>query len=206
MKMPVDQDAIARLKFNADGLIPVIAQDATTGSVLMLAWANQDALTKSLESGQMTYWSRSRQALWTKGETSGHTQQLTGLYADCDQDALLAMVEQIGPACHEGTGSCWTDSPDAQAPGILGVLDQLAENRLESPTGGYTDSLLGNPAFAAEKVEEEAKEVGAVLRGEDNDDPLEHEAADLFYHLVIALRAGGSNLVKVFQELRGRNK
>lgn len=98
---------IDTLSFNTDGLIPVIAQDAENGNVLMLAWMNKEALTQTLTSGQVTYWSRSRKTLWRKGETSGHTQQLVSLFYDCDSDTLLAKVKQHGPACHTGKRSCF---------------------------------------------------------------------------------------------------
>lgn len=207
MKHPIQSaEDIATLAFNADGLVPVVAQDEATGAVLMLAWANHDALLQSLETGRMTYWSRSRQALWAKGETSGHTQRLVSLAADCDRDAVLATVDQTGPACHEDTGTCWTDDASLAPASWLGVLDRLCKDRKGNPRGRYTDRLLADPAFAAAKVEEEAAEVGAVLRGQDNDDTLEHEAADLLYHLVAALHAGGTDLGAVLGELRRRDR
>ncbi len=205
MKHQVTLASLDGLRFNDDGLIPVVAQDDATGAVLMLAWANQEALRRSLETGRMTYWSRSRQKLWTKGEESGHVQQLVALGADCDRDALLAIVRQKGPACHENTGSCWSGEAEKPVASMLGFLDRLAATRAAQPTGGYTDKLLADPAFAAAKVEEEAGEVGAVLRGEDNEDTLEHEAADLLYHLIVALRSGGSNLAAVLDELQARH-
>lgn len=205
MKHAVTLDTLDELAFDSDGLIPVIAQDEATGAVLMLAWANEESLRQSLETGRMTYWSRSRQALWAKGETSGHTQRLVALAADCDRDAILAVVDQTGPACHEGTGTCWTHRDHAPVATWLGVLDRLCMDRLAAPEGRYTDKLLASPAFAAEKIEEEAAEVGAVLRGEDNDDSLEHEAADLLYHLVAGLHAAGADLTKVLHELQARD-
>ncbi len=193
------------LRYNDDGLVPVIAQDEASGAVLMLAWANREALERSLESGRMTYWSRSRHKLWAKGEESGHVQELVALAADCDRDAVLATVRQTGPACHENTGTCWSAGTVAPPATMLGFLDALAAARAATPAGGYTDQLLADPVFAAAKVEEEAGEVGAVLRGEDNEDTLEHEAADLLYHLIVALRAGGSNLAAALKELQSRH-
>lgn len=204
MKFEVTPETLEQLRFNDDGLIPVIAQDEVTGAVLMLAWANEEALRQSLQTGSMTYWSRSRQALWTKGETSGHTQRLVALGADCDRDAVLAVVDQVGPACHENTATCWTDREAAPVATWLGVLDRLCQDRKAAPQGRYTDQLLADPAFAASKIEEEAAEVGAVLRGEDNDDSLEHEAADLLYHLVAGLHAAGCDLGQVLAELKRR--
>lgn len=206
MKHPVrTAEDVAGLRYDAQGLVPVVAQDHTTGAVLMMAWADKDALVRSLETGKMTYWSRSRKALWTKGETSGHAQRLVSLAADCDKDTVLAMVEQTGPACHEETGTCWTDRTEAPVASMLGVLDRLAADRLADPSGGYTDKLLADPTFAAGKVLEEAHEVAAALRGEDNDDTLEHEAADLLYHLVVALRGAGTDLAAVTAELQKRH-
>lgn len=205
MKFPVIQETLDDLRYDTDGLVPVVAQDEATGAVLMLAWADRAALEKSLETGRMTYWSRSRGALWTKGETSGNVQGVVGLFADCDRDAVLAVVRQTGPACHEDTGSCWTDGPALPVAGFLGIIDRLAAQRVRKPTGGYTDSLLADPALVASKVVEEASEVAAVLRGEENEDSLEHEAADLLYHLVVALRGSGSEVGAVLRELQGRH-
>lgn len=187
------------MKFNDEGLIPVIAQDVATGAVLMMAWANEASLQQTKETGFMTYYSRSRQALWTKGETSGNRQRVVRILEDCDQDTLLALVEQTGPACHTGSETCW-----GPASGGLLELDQLAAARKENPQGRYTDSLLANLSFAAEKIEEEAAEVGAVLRGEDNEDTLEHEAADLLYHLSMGV-ASGASMADVLRELRKRS-
>lgn len=206
MKAPIQSPAdIDGLQFNDDGLIPVIAQDEASGAVLMLAWANADALRQSLATGRMTYWSRSRGEIWEKGATSGNTQRLIALCADCDSDAVLAVVEQSGPSCHEGTGTCWTHRDEAPVATSLGLIDRLAADRKRAPEGRYTDSLLADAALVASKVEEEAGEVGAVLRGEDNEDTLEHEAADLLYHLAVALRGAGSSLDAALRELRRRH-
>ncbi|MGB0653449.1 MAG: bifunctional phosphoribosyl-AMP cyclohydrolase/phosphoribosyl-ATP diphosphatase HisIE [Thermoplasmatota archaeon] len=205
MKHPLTKEALEDLRFDERGLVPVIAQDEPTGAVLMLAWANREALEQSLATGRMTYWSRSRGRLWTKGEESGHTQKLVALAADCDQDAVLAVVEQAGPACHEKTGTCWTHRDEAPVATELGNLDRLALDRRLAPAGGYTDSLLADADLAAAKVVEEASEVAAVLRGQDNDDSLEHEAADLLYHLIVALRGAETSLEAVLRELRARH-
>lgn len=201
LRTPEDLDTLTY----QDGLVPVIAQDEVTGAVLMLAWADREALAASLATGRMTYWSRSRKAVWRKGDTSGNVQHVVALAADCDRDAVLATVRQEGPACHEGTGSCWSSGP-APIASWLGAIDRLAADRAAAPAGGYTDTLLADAGLAADKVLEEAGEVADVLRGLDNDDTLEHEAADLLYHLVVALRAGGSDLGRVLAELRDRHK
>ncbi len=206
MKHPIrSDDDIEQLQFNDQGLIPVIAQDEATGTVLMMAWANKAALRISLETGRMTYFSRSRNDIWEKGATSGNTQRVIALAADCDKDAVLAVVDQTGPACHEDTGTCWTHRRDGPVATMLGVLDRIAEHRLHEPQGRYTDDLLKDPELAASKIVEEAKEVAAVLRGLDNEDTLEHEAADLLYHLVVALRGQGTSLTAALQELRKRH-
>ncbi len=206
MKHAVTKDSLDDLRFNDDGLIPVVAQDQSTGAVLMLAWANREALRASLATGRMTYFSRSRQSLWVKGETSGHAQRVIALSADCDKDSILAVVEQSGPACHENTGTCWTDREESPVATMLGVLDRLAADRQGTPQSGWTDRLLSDPELVASKIEEEAAEVAAVLRGQDNDDTLEHEAADLLYHLVVGLRGGQSNLAAVMRELAKRHR
>lgn len=194
---------IQDVRFGDDGLVPVVAQDHVTGNVLMLAYANKAALQRSIDTREMTYWSRSRQEQWIKGATSGHTQRVVDLRLDCDKDAVLAIVEQIGPACHTGTTTCWSDDDTA---GFLGVIDRLAADRLDRPRGGYTDKLLDDAAFVASKIAEEAGEVGQVLRREDNDDTLEHEAADLLYHLLVALRGNDSSLRAVLDELAARHR
>ncbi len=201
LKQAADLEA---LRFDERGLVPVIAQDEVSGAVLMLAWANRDALEASLASGKMTYWSRSRQRLWTKGETSGHTQQVKRLMADCDRDAVLALVRQQGPACHEETSTCWEATRESPTATWLGQLDRLAATRLVSPESGWTDKLLANPSLVADKVVEEANEVATVLRGHANEDSLEHEAADLLYHLVVALRGSDSSLSAALADLAAR--
>lgn len=198
-------DDVEGLRFDDAGLVPVVAQDEATGAVLMLAWADAAALRQSLETGRMTYWSRSRGELWQKGATSGHTQSLVSLAADCDRDAVLAVVKQEGPACHEGTGTCWSEQAAPPVATFAGVIDRLASARLEHPQGRYTDRLLADPALAAAKILEEAREVADVLEGKDNDDSLDHEAADLLYHLIVALRGGGSDLDAVLRELQQRD-
>lgn len=206
MKHPITRDEdIAALTYNDDGLIPVIAQDEATGTVLMLAWANAAALRISLETGRMTYWSRSRNDLWEKGATSGHTQRVVALAADCDKDTVLAVVDQEGPACHEGTGSCWTHHHDGPVATMLGVIERIADHRKHKPQGRYTDDLLKDSKLVAAKVVEEAGEVASVLRGDDNEDTLEHEAADLLYHLVVALQGSEASLADVLRELRRRH-
>lgn len=206
MMRELDAKGIQGLTYDEDGLVPVVAQERITGQVLMLAWADQAALQASLETDQMTYWSRSRKEQWVKGETSGHTQRLRGLYADCDGDAVLAVVEQEGPACHTGADTCWC-TKRAPLATFLGELDQVIRSRgRDAPEGSHTVALLQDPAAAAAKVTEEADEVARVVRGEANEDSLEHEAADLIYHLLVAARSRGVDLEAVVRELAGRHK
>lgn len=194
------------LKYNEEGLVAVVTQDRVTGAVLMQAWANKDALKQSLTTNEMTYFSRTRNKLWTKGEESGHTQKLVTLKVDCDKDSVLAVVEQTGPACHRDTGTCFVDGRAIPVAGFLGELDTLVAQRAkDKPEGSYTTKLLEDPSLAAGKVVEEAKEVALVLKGKPNPDTLQHEAADLLYHLVVALRGKGVGLADVVQELMARH-
>lgn len=197
---------LGELAYGPAGLVPVVAQDRVTGNVLMLAWADQEALAHALETGWMTYRSRSRDAQWVKGETSGHRQRLRGLYADCDNDAVLAVVDQEGPACHIGNATCWATGAALVPATFLGQLERIIrDRRADAPAGSYTVELLNDPALAADKVEEEAGEVLRVLRGEENPDSLEHEAADLLYHLLVALHGKDVDLEAVLRELAHRH-
>jgi phosphoribosyl-ATP pyrophosphohydrolase/phosphoribosyl-AMP cyclohydrolase len=187
-------------KFDQNGLVPIIAQDAASGAVLMLAYGNAASIKLTEATAKMTYWSRSRQEIWVKGETSGHTQKFLGWKLDCDGDALLAQVEQTGPACHTGTETCWGEA----SAGVLGHLAKLFANRRSGE--GYTGKLLADPDFALAKVLEESEEVAAVLRGEDNADDLAHEAADLIFHLLAACEGAGTSVNEVLGELQKRVK
>lgn len=194
------------LKYDQEGLVAVVTQDRLTGAVLMQAWANKEALEKSLTTNEMTYFSRQRNKLWTKGEDSGNTQKLAYVKVDCDKDSLLAVVEQTGVACHRETGTCFSDGRDIPVAGFLGELDQLiAQRAKDKPDGSYTTKLLEDPSLAAGKVVEEAKEVATVLKGKPNKDTLQHEAADLLYHLLVAIRAKGVTLRDVVAELAARH-
>lgn len=194
------------LKYDEEGLIAVVAQDRATGAVLMQAWANKDALKQSLTTNEMTYFSRTRNKLWTKGEESGHTQTLVQLKVDCDKDSLLAVVEQTGVACHRETGTCFFDDRAIPVAGFLGELDRLVADRAkERPEGSYTTKLLEDPSLAAGKVVEEAKEVQQVLKGKPNPDTLQHEAADLLFHLLVACRGKGVGLREIVAELLARH-
>lgn len=194
------------LKWDSEGLLPVVAQDRRTGAVLMLAWTNKETLEATLKTKQMTYWSRSRNKVWQKGEESGHVQRMVKLSVDCDKDSILALVDQEGPACHRDTGTCWNEERAAPLAGFLGELDGIIAGYAKTPNGeSYTSKLLANPRLALEKLVEEVNETLRVLQGKPNKDPLEHEAADLLYHLLVACRMKGVGLDKVLTELYSRH-
>ncbi len=191
------------LKTNEAGLVPVIVQDRASGDVLMVAWSNAEALAKTAETGFATFWSRSRQALWRKGETSGHGMRVVEARTDCDRDVLLLVVEPQGPACHTNARTCFgEDSPTA-----AGMLEELArvvaERAQAQPAESYTARLLATPGRALEKIGEEAAELVAAARGE-SDERLASEAADLLYHVVVALHERQLPLTRVMDELRKR--
>jgi phosphoribosyl-ATP pyrophosphohydrolase/phosphoribosyl-AMP cyclohydrolase len=199
------------LKFDANGLLPVVTQDADSGEVLMLAFANYEAVEKTLETGMAHYYSRSRQELWHKGASSGHIQELTELRYDCDEDALLYRVRQTGVACHTGNRSCFYRSlsePAAPALGeVMGLLERVVSERLEHlPEGSYVTKLhergLG---YVAQKVVEEAGE-SIVAALEKKDAEFLGEAADLLFHLTVLLKERGLRLTQVAEVLESRHK
>lgn len=187
------------------GLLPAVVQDAVTGRVLMLAWMSPEALRHTRESGWVTFWSRSRQRLWTKGETSGNRLRVVQIEADCDRDALLVTARPQGPACHTGDQSCFDGGadPDSTA-GLLGRLERVIAARQESGDGSsYTARLLaGGLQEIAKKVGEEGVEV-AVSAGQAPERSVA-EAADLVYHLLVFLRARGLSMRDVLRELEER--
>jgi phosphoribosyl-ATP pyrophosphohydrolase/phosphoribosyl-AMP cyclohydrolase len=203
------------IRFDERGLVPVIAQDATTGAVLTLAYANREAVERTLESGEAHYYSRSRGELWRKGATSGNTQRVVEVRVDCDGDALLYRVEPRGPACHTGEESCFFttlaggdvgagDDRDADFGTIVDRLAAtIAQRHREMPEGSYTAKLLGGGTErVAQKVGEEAVEVVvAALK----DERLAEEAADLVYHLLVLLEQRGVGIDEVAGVLRDRH-
>jgi phosphoribosyl-ATP pyrophosphohydrolase/phosphoribosyl-AMP cyclohydrolase len=194
----LDGDALAWER--QGGLLPAIVQDAATLRVLMLGYMDREALAATFGSGRVTFYSRSRQRQWRKGETSGHWLELVSVEADCDGDTLLVLARPHGPTCHLGRCSCFP-----QAPGDpLGALDALVAERIAAPSTGYTDRLLqAGLARIAQKVGEEGVETAlAAVAGDDG--ALRAEAADLLYHLVVALRARGLTLGDVRAELAAR--
>lgn len=191
----------------ASGLIPAIVQHAFDGRVLMQAFMNRAALEQTLKSGLVTFWSRSRERLWVKGETSGHTLALVAVHADCDRDCLLVLAQPAGPACHRGTDTCFDDT-DLPAPALafLARLERvIAERDRTRPEGSYTTQLLQQGARRiAQKVGEEGVET--ALAGAAGDiDELAAESADLVYHLLVLLRARGLPLERVVAALSARH-
>ena len=206
--------ALDELQYGPEGLVPVIAQDVRTGDVLMLAWANRDALEHTLATGEGHYWSRSRQLLWRKGESSGHTQQVIEVRLDCDRDAVLYRVRQTGPACHTGARTCVVSrvekdgglrmGPDAGGHPLERLRHTIAARAAERPEGSYTVALLDKgPAKASQKVGEEAVEV-VVAANAETPARLASESADLLYHLLVLLESRGVALDDVWAELERR--
>ena len=192
------------LAFGEDGLLPVVVQDRASGDVLMVAWANTEALERTAETGLAHFWSRSRQELWRKGETSGNGLRVVEARADCDRDTLLLVVEPEGPACHTGSRTCFGD----ESPTAVGMLAELArvvaERAKATPEESYTARLLHKgPDQVLKKVGEEATEVVLAARAQ-TDERLAEETADLLYHVVVALEMRGLPLTRVMDELRRR--
>ena len=201
----MDEAAIA---FDEHGLVPCIVQDWFTGEVLTLAYMNEEALKRTRETGEIHFFSRSRQELWRKGATSGNTQAVKAIRYDCDADALLALVEPAGPACHTGERSCFHNGDlNAGAPyETLPTLDRtIAERAATKPNGSYTVRLLNDANLAGAKVQEEAEEVVRAAR-EESDERVAEEAADVIYHLAVLLRGRGLSLADAERVLDGRRK
>jgi phosphoribosyl-ATP pyrophosphohydrolase/phosphoribosyl-AMP cyclohydrolase len=192
------------LAFDATGLLPVVVQDRASGDVLMVAWANAEALARTAETGLAHFWSRSRQELWRKGETSGNGLRVVEARADCDRDTLLLVVDPEGPACHTGARTCFGDD----SPTAAGMLEELArvvaERAKATPEESYTARLLQKgPDQVLKKVGEEATEVVLAARA-GTEERLTEETADLLYHLLVALEMRGLPLTRVMDELRRR--
>ena len=192
------------LVFDASGLLPVIAQDRDSGDVLMLAWANAEALARTAETGLAHFWSRSRKALWQKGETSGNALRVVEARADCDNDALLLVVEPAGPACHTGTRTCFGETSPTAA-GMPFELARVVRERAQAkPEESYTARLLAKgQAAVLKKIGEEATEV-VLAAAAESDARLAEESADLLFHLLVALHQRGVPLSRVMEELRRR--
>ncbi len=196
------------LVYDERGLVPCVVQDWNTGEVLTLAYMNELALQQTRATGELHLWSRSRQELWHKGATSGNTQAVRALRVDCDGDALVALVEPAGPACHTGERTCfYRGELDPGAPyETLPALERTLQQRVhERPAGSYTVQLLEDPTLIGEKVMEEAEEVSRAAR-EETDLRVDEEAADLLYHLLVLLRSRGRSLSDAEAVLDGRRR
>ncbi len=199
---PID----ALVTYDRDGLVPCVVQDWSTGEVLTLAYMNEQALARTRESGKLHLWSRSRGEQWHKGATSGNVQTVRALRLDCDGDALLALVEPAGPACHTGERTCFHRGeldPGAPYETLPALERTLAERARERPAGSYTVELLSDPPRIGEKVMEEAEEVARAAR-EESDERVDEEAADVLYHLLVLLRSRGRALTDAERVLDGR--
>ncbi len=197
-----------RVAYDERGLAPCVVQDWNTGEVLTLAYVNAQALARTRETGELHLYSRSREALWHKGETSGNVQSVKALRLDCDGDAVLALVEPAGPACHTGERTCFHDGEtSAIAPcEVLPALERTVRERAEQrPEGSYTVELLDDPTLAGAKVMEEAEEVTRAAR-EESDERVDEEAADLIYHLLVLMRGRGRTLVDAERVLDERRR
>jgi phosphoribosyl-AMP cyclohydrolase / phosphoribosyl-ATP pyrophosphohydrolase len=191
------------------GLLPAVVQDAGSGAVLMLGYMNRDALAATQASGRVTFWSRSKGRLWTKGESSGHFLELKQIAADCDGDTLLILAEPSGPACHRGTPTCWGESAPqaaAQSLGFLAKLEHLITQRIaDRPPGSYTAKLLAEGTRRiAQKVGEEGLEL-ALAGVAQSDEEIIGEAADLLFHTLLLLKVKGLSLSQVIVELEVRH-
>ncbi|WP_299222828.1 bifunctional phosphoribosyl-AMP cyclohydrolase/phosphoribosyl-ATP diphosphatase HisIE [uncultured Aquimarina sp.] len=190
---------------NNDGLVPAIIQDATTKNVLMLGYMNEAAYQKTLDSKKVTFFSRTKDRLWTKGEESGNFLNLVDIKNDCDQDSLLITVNPVGPTCHRGSDTCWNESND-QSFGFLTDLEDIIQNRKENQDNdeSYVASLFRKGINkVAQKVGEEAVEV-VIEAKDDNDDLFLSESADLLFHYLILLQAKGYKMNDIVEVLKSR--
>jgi phosphoribosyl-ATP pyrophosphohydrolase/phosphoribosyl-AMP cyclohydrolase len=214
---------VAKVRFDERGLAPCVMQDALTGEVLTLAYMNADALALTLETREMHFYSRRRREIWHKGSSSGNVQRLRQLRFDCDADALVALVEPAGPACHTGERSCFyrdiegDADADPDAPGLpgdpapmpgeaLGTLERaLAQRQGQRPEGSYTVKLLDDPSLAAAKVTEEAAEVIEAVDSE-SEQRVAEEGADVIYHLAVLMRSRGVSIAEALEVLNERRR
>jgi phosphoribosyl-ATP pyrophosphohydrolase/phosphoribosyl-AMP cyclohydrolase len=198
----------SQIAFDEHGLVPCIVQDWRTGEVLTLAYMNEESLALTRQTGEIHFFSRSRQELWHKGATSGNTQAVKAIRYDCDGDALLVLVEPAGPACHTGERTCFHRGElEPEAPHeVLPMLERtIAARAAAQPAGSYTAALLAEPARIGEKVQEEAEEVARAAR-QESDERVSEEAADVLYHLAVLLASRGLTLTDPERVLDERSK
>lgn len=200
-----------KVKFNEQGLIPTVVQDAQSKEVLTVAYMNEESLQKTIETGETWFYSRSRQELWHKGATSGNTQKVVAIKTDCDQDALVVEVVPAGPACHNGTTSCFTEAiVENERPGSVGILPQLVEvikqREIDMPEGAYTTYLFDKGIDKiCKKVGEEATEVVIGAKNRDKEE-VKWESADLLYHLLVLLQEQKVDIYEVLDVLQKRHE
>lgn len=211
-ELDYDCGVFEQIVFDERGLVPCVAQDFASGEVLTLAYVNAESLQLTAETGELHFYSRSREEIWRKGETSGNVLKLRQLRRDCDGDAIVALVEPTGPACHMGERSCFyreLDGDDAPAPAVhetLATLERTLRSRAaERPEGSYTVQLLDDPKLIGEKIEEEAEEVVRAAR-EESDERVAEEAADLLYHLAVLLASREVPQSAAMEVLNGRRR
>jgi phosphoribosyl-ATP pyrophosphohydrolase/phosphoribosyl-AMP cyclohydrolase len=213
----------AKVHFDEKGLVPCVMQDARSGEVLTLAYMNEESLQLTLETREIHFYSRSRREIWHKGATSGNVQRVRQIRYDCDGDALVALVDPVGPACHTGERSCFyrdlegTADPGVDAPGVAGepallpyealaTLERtLVTRQRRRPSGSYTVELLEDPKLAGDKVREEAAEVVKAVNSE-SDERVAEEGADVVYHLAVLLLSRGLSMAEVLHVLNGRRR
>ncbi|MDR1955205.1 MAG: bifunctional phosphoribosyl-AMP cyclohydrolase/phosphoribosyl-ATP diphosphatase HisIE [Candidatus Methanoplasma sp.] len=200
---------MTELKYDKDGLIPVVVQDHLTNEVLMVAWANKEAFELMKSTGYTHFWSRSRQRLWKKGEESGNVQEIVSIQIDCDADTLLVRVRQTGPACHTGSPSCFSETIYGSLDGTMNTIlevKRIITDRLENPKEeSYTCLLFSDENKMCKKVIEEAGEFVLALKDGD-DDETAWELADLIYHIMVATAKSGLPMEKVYEKLAERRK
>lgn len=194
--------------FADNGLLPCVVQDWHTGEVLTVAYMNEEALARTRETGETWFWSRSREELWHKGETSGNVQRVRELRWDCDADTLLALVEPAGPACHTGERTCFFQGdtePPAPHEALPALERVIAERKAEPREGSWTAKLLADPPLIGSKVQEEAEEVARAAR-EESDERVAEEAADVLYHLTVLLASRDLTLEDAYEVLNARRR
>lgn len=211
--MQANEELLRSIKYSSDGLVTVVVQDHKTAEVLMTAWANEEALKKTFETGELVLWSRSRKEIWHKGMTSGNRMKVVSMMIDCDGDTLLAIVEPMGPACHTGERSCFyrelaTDGTKGTSTGtfLASLFRYLQKRADDDPEVSYTSRLLkSGRSRVAQKVGEEGVETALALATSDIDG-FRYEGADLVYHLLVACIAAGIPFTDIVEELKSRHK